>query len=107
MSLEKISKPNIKRKGKRGSPYPNPLPGEKNKKGLLFSRIEKDVEEVQILIQESQIGPNPSFSKIAKRKLHSILSKAFSMFIFMNIKPPLPLLDLKVCRISWAKMVLS
>jgi hypothetical protein len=62
---------------------------------------------MQILIQEIQIGLNPNFSKIAKRKLHSILSKAFSISIFMNIKPHLPLLDLKVCKSSWARIVLS
>jgi hypothetical protein len=81
--------------------------GEKNPKGLLFRRIENEVEEMKILIQEIQIGLNPNFSKIAKRKLHSILSKAFSISIFMNIKLHLPLLDLKVCRSLWAVIILS
>jgi hypothetical protein len=84
-----------------------PLPREKKPKGLPFKRIENEVDEIQILIYESQIGLKPSFSKMAIRKLHSILSKAFSMSIFMNIKPVLPCLDLKVCSSSYANMVLS
>ena len=107
MSLEKTSTSKMKRKWERGSPCLNPLPGEKRPKGLLFKRIEKEVDVIHILIHESQVGVNPSFSKIARRKLYSILSKAFSMSIFMNIKPPLPLLGLKACRSSWAIMVLS
>jgi hypothetical protein len=63
MSLEKTSKPKIKRKGDRGSPYLNPLPGEKKPKRLPFRRIEKEEEEMQILIQEIQVGLNPSFPK--------------------------------------------
>jgi hypothetical protein len=50
ISLEKTSAPKIKRKGKRGSPCLNPLSGEKSPKGLPFSRMEKEVEEMQILI---------------------------------------------------------
>jgi hypothetical protein len=57
--------------------------------------LKKKAEDMQILIQAIKIELNPSFSKMAKRKDHSILSKAFSISIFRNIKPPLPLLDLK------------
>jgi hypothetical protein len=85
ISLEKTSDPKIKRKGDKGSPCLNPLPGEIKPKGLPFRRMEKDGVKMQILIQEIQMELNPSFSKIAKRKLHPILSKAFSISIFRNI----------------------
>jgi hypothetical protein len=100
ISIEKTSTPKIKRKGERGFPCLNPLPGKKKPKGLTFKKIEQEVEEIQILIQDSQRGLKPSFSKMAIRNLHFILSKAFSMSIFMNIYPPFTLLDLKVCRSS-------
>jgi hypothetical protein len=100
ISLEKTFDPKIKRKGDKGSPYLNPLPGEIKPKRLPFRRIEKDGVEMQVRIQETQIELNPSLVKIARRKLHSILSKAFSISIFRNINPNFPLLDLKVCNIS-------
>jgi hypothetical protein len=97
-SLEKTSEPKIKRKWDYGSPCLNPLSEEKKPKGLPFSKMEKEGEEMQVLIREIQIGLNPNFSKIANRKFYSILSKAFSISILRNIKPPFPLLGLKECK---------
>jgi hypothetical protein len=57
--------------------------------------MEKEGVDMQILIQEIQVELNPNFSRIANKKFHSILSKAFSISIFKNMKPPLPLLDLR------------
>ena len=49
ISLEKTSEPKIKRKGDKGSPCLNPLPGEIKPKGLPFRRMEKERAEMQIL----------------------------------------------------------
>jgi hypothetical protein len=51
-SLEKTSKPRIKRKRDRGSPCLNPFLGKKRPKGLPFSRMEKETDEMQVLIQD-------------------------------------------------------
>jgi hypothetical protein len=45
-SLERTSAPKMKRKRDRGSPYLNPLSGEKSPKGLPFRRMAKEVEEM-------------------------------------------------------------
>jgi hypothetical protein len=95
MSLENTLTPKMKKKGDRGSPCLSPLPGKMNPKGLPFRRMEKEGVEMQTLIQEIQIELNPNLSKMASKKFHSILSKAFSMSIFKNMKPPFPLLALK------------
>jgi hypothetical protein len=63
-----------KEKMRRGSPRLNPLSEEKKPKGLPLSRMEKEEEEMQTRIQESQIGLKPSFSIIDKSPLHSIKS---------------------------------
>jgi hypothetical protein len=44
--------------------------------------MEKEGVDMQTLIHEIQVELNPNFSKIANKKVHSILSKAFSMSIF-------------------------
>jgi hypothetical protein len=49
-SLERTSTPKMKRKGERGSPCLNPLSREKRPKGLPFRRMEKEEDEMQILI---------------------------------------------------------
>jgi hypothetical protein len=87
ISLEKTSTPNMNKKGDRGSPCLNPLSGAKFPKGLPFKIIEKEVEEMHSLIQESQEELKPSFSMIERIKGHSILSKAFSLSILRNIYP--------------------
>jgi hypothetical protein len=89
----------MKRKGERGSPYLRPLSRENLLKGLPFRRMEKE-EEMHNLIQLTQVEWKPRFSIIAKMKTHSILSKAFSMSILRNKKPPFPFLFLKECRSS-------
>jgi hypothetical protein len=45
-SLERTLAPKMKRKRERGSPYLNPLSGEKSPKGLPFRRMAKEVEEM-------------------------------------------------------------
>jgi hypothetical protein len=44
---------------------------------------------------------------ISKRKPHSIISNALSISILKAMSPPLPLLDLRELRSSWAKIVIS
>jgi hypothetical protein len=83
MSLEKTSKPKIKRKWERESPCLNPLLGEKKPNGLSFKRMEKEEEVMQILIQLIQIGLNPSFSIIERRNPHSILSTTSGSLILL------------------------
>ena len=50
-SLEKTSAPKMNKKGERGSPCLRPFLGENNLKGLPLIRMEKEEEEMQILIQ--------------------------------------------------------
>jgi hypothetical protein len=72
--------------------------------GALFNKTENDVVDIQRRIH---LSLNPNLCRIDKRKLHSILAKAFSISILTAISPPLPLLDLRVLRISCAKIELS
>jgi hypothetical protein len=90
----------MKRNGERGSPYLRPLSRENLLKGLPFRKMEKEEEEMHNLIQLTQVEWKPSFSIIAKTKTHSTLSKAFSMSILRNMKPPFPFLFLKECKSS-------
>jgi hypothetical protein len=69
-------------------------------KGLPLIRIEKEEEEMHVSIQLIQVAWNPNFFIIARIKDHSILSKAFFISIFRNIKPPIHFLFLKECRSS-------
>jgi hypothetical protein len=55
MSLEKTSKPKIKRKGERGSPCLNPLLGEKKSKG---TPIQKDKEGSRGDVNSNPRDPN-------------------------------------------------
>jgi hypothetical protein len=54
-SFERTSEPKMKRKGDRGSPYHSPLAGENMPKGLPLISIEKEEEDIQILIQFIQV----------------------------------------------------
>jgi hypothetical protein len=49
-SLDRTSALKINKKGERGSPCLRPLLGEKNPKKLPLIRMEKEEEEIQILI---------------------------------------------------------
>jgi hypothetical protein len=49
-SLDRTSEPKMNKKGERGSPCLRPLLGGKCPKGLPFIRMEKEEEEMQILI---------------------------------------------------------
>jgi hypothetical protein len=94
-SLESNSDPRIKRKGEIGSPCLKPLDGENKLKGLPFKRIEKEEDEMHDSIQCNQVALNPKCCIMARISFHSILSKAFSISILRNRKPPFPLLSLK------------
>jgi hypothetical protein len=95
-SQNKTSVPRIKRKEERGSLCRKPCSRLKRLYELPLMKIEKEGEVMQIRIQLIQVGWNPSLNKITRIKIHSILSKVFSMSILMAIRPPLPLLELMV-----------
>jgi hypothetical protein len=59
----------------------------KSPKGYPLIRTEKEVEETQILIQLAQVGWKPNLSIMVNKKSHSIRSKAFSILIFIAIRP--------------------
>jgi hypothetical protein len=99
-SLENTSEPRMKRNGDRESHCLKPPAEEMIPKELPFSKMEKKVEEMQVLIHAIQVEQKLSFSMMTSRNPHSILSKAFSMSIFRNKKPPLPFLLLKECKSS-------
>jgi hypothetical protein len=84
--LENTFEPRINKKGERGSPYLKPLAGENKPKGLPLIKIEKEEEVIQDSIHPIQVTSYPNIFRIASRKDQSILSKAFSISIFRNIK---------------------
>jgi hypothetical protein len=99
--------PIIKRTRDSGSPWQRPWEGKNKPKGLPFRRTKNEEVEIQSLIQLIQVGWNPKFERMASKKYHSILSKAFSISILTAISPPHPYFDFKVWNISWAKIELS
>lgn len=106
-NLEKTFEPRINKKGERGSPCLKLLVGENFPKGLPFSKMEKEVEEIQMQIHFILVAWKPNFSIMAKRKFHSISSKVFTISVLRDIKPPLPFLFLKEWNNSWARVLLS
>jgi hypothetical protein len=72
----------------------------KRPKGLPLIRMEKDGKVMQIRIQLIHVEWKPNLAKMAKRKFHSIQSKAFSISILIAIRPPLPFLAFNVWRSS-------
>jgi hypothetical protein len=99
-NLERTSVPKINRKGERESPCRRPLLRQNRPKGLPLIRMEKEEEKMHNLIQLIQEGWKPNFFITNKMNSHSILSKAFSMSILRNMKPPFPFLFLKECSSS-------
>jgi hypothetical protein len=101
----------MKRKGDKGSPCLRPLSGQKRPKVMQIRipliRMENDGEVMQIRIQLIHIGENPSLDIMAKIKLHSIWSKAFSISILTAMSPPQPLFEFIELNSSCTIMVLS
>jgi hypothetical protein len=54
---------------------------------LSLIRIEKEKEDIRDSIKPIQVSLNPNFLMIAGKNFHSILSKAFYIFILRNINP--------------------